>query len=528
MGREHSSGQQFMPGDRIKGYEIVKVFNPGAFTFTGIARAPNSQRVFIKKYRRPGGMSSWLQAFMDHQAELKRRVQGDPAAKAMCYEFGEFFELSMRGTSVQMRAYYQVFECIEGGGDLRAFLSPAKSSTGSLNWSQRVMFAKMFMSGMNAIHRIGIVHSDLKPENLYLLPDAALASKFKLRIIDMDASLLEGRRAPWDGTGEGYVGTPGYMSPEHVSGAVPQQYSDVFTSGLILSELLCGQHPAASYLGDEAQYAEAVKSGRLLPIEVTQPIERVSDLRFLNAVLTGCLRPEARRRPTVEEVLRALNGALASWDGQAPHSGASVSLPAAAPRLAPMPPPAPAPLGPSSHRPDVEMTREFFRILAVTGKSEMRRADICAAVIEKGLPQPYWFFRPVFRVKHGLYRIPTIDECLKQGMGYGCNTESYDSVEAGVVQLVARGKQMTVRLPGTFGQRQFKDWGDEFTRFMSPDQFQLLRASDERWFLAPCKSASNTTYVDDQPLAGAVAVRDGMTVSLGRSGKCRITLRVTE
>ncbi len=530
MGREHSSGQQFMLGDRIKGYEIVKTFNPGAFTFPGIARASNGQKVFIKKYRRPGGMSPWLQAFMDHQAELKRRVQGDPAATAMCYEFVDFFELSMDGTSVRLRAYYQVFECIEGGGDLRAFLSPAKSPAGSLDWPQRVMFAKMLLSGINAIHRVGIVHSDLKPENLYLLPDAALASKFKLRIIDMDASLLEGRRAPWDGTGEGYVGTPGYMSPEHVSGAVPQKHSDVFTAALILSELLCGRHPAAGYLGNEAQYAEAVKSGRLTPIEVPQPIERVGDLRFLSAVLTGCLRPEASRRPTIEEILRALNGALASWDGQTPRSVSSSPPAPSVPPPVPPPtsPPAPAPPGPSSSGPDVEMTQKFFHILAANRHGEMRRAEICDAVVAKGLPKPYWFFQPAFRVRHGVYRIPTIDECLKKGMGYGCGMNEPEPVEDSAVQLVAKGRQMTVRLPGTFGQRQFKDWGDEFTRFMSPEQFQLLRAADERWLLAPCASASNTTYADGQPLTGTVPIRDGMTVSLGRAGKCRLTLRVEE
>lgn len=518
MGREHSSGQQFMPGDRIKGYEIIKPFNPGAFTFPAIARAPNGRLVFLKKYRRPGGMSPWLQAFMEHQDELKRRVHSDQAAKAMCYEFIDFFELSTRGISVQMRAYYQVFEFFEGGGDLSTFLVPEKSPIGPLNWSQKVMFAKMFVSGVNAIHRVGIIHSDLKPENLYLLPDAALASKFKLRIIDMDASLLEGRRAPWEGTGEGYVGTPGYMSPEHVSGAVPGKHSDVFTSGLILSQLLCGRHPAASYLVDEAQYAEAIQKGSLTPVEITQPVERVSDLRFLSAVLTGCLRPEARRRPTIEEVLRALNGVLALWDGQKPAGGSS-SIPV------PIPPVSP---GKSSHDSDAAMTEQCIRILTALGRREMRRGEICAAAAAKGLPLPYWFFRPVFRIRHGVYRIPSLDECLKQGMGYGRGMDVHGEVEEGTVKLVAKDREMTIRLPGTLGQRVFKDWGDEFARFMSPDQFQLLRAPDQTWLLAPCRSATNTTYVDSQPLNGAVPIRDGMTISLGRAGKCRVTVRIPE
>lgn len=526
MGREHSSGQQFVTGDRIKGYEIIKPLSPGAFTFPGIAKASNGTLVFFKKYRRPGGMSSWLQAFIDHQHELKRRVQSDEAARAMCYDFIDFFELSARGTSVQMRAYYQVFEFFEGGGDLSKFLSAEKSPMGPLSWPQKVMFAKMFVSGVNAIHRIGIIHSDLKPENLYLLPDASLASKFKLRIIDMDASLLEGRRAPWEGTGEGYVGTPGYMSPEHVSGAVPGKHSDVFTTGLILSQLLCGRHPAASYLTDEAQYAAAVKAGRLTPIAITQPIERVIDLGFLNAVLNGCLHPEARRRPTAEDLLRALNGVLASWDGQKPSAVASsphVPLPPAPP----VPPPA---VGPQMSSPgsDTEMTEQVIRILAASGRREMRRSEICDVVVAKGLPLPYWFFRPAFRIRHGVYRIPTLDECLQRGMGYGRGSDAPEDVEEGTVKLVSQSHEMTIRLPGTLGQRVFRDWGDEFARFMSPAQFQLLRAPDQAWLLAPSQSATNATYVDNQPLTGVVPVRDGMTISLGRAGKCRITVRLGE
>jgi serine/threonine protein kinase len=103
------------------------------------------------------------------------------------------------------------------------------------------------LAGINAIHRAGVIHTDLKPENFYLLPDPAMAVKYKLRVIDMDFSLLEGKQAPWHGH-EGYVGTPGYLSPEHLAGKVPVKASDVFTLGLILGQVLGGGHPAAPSL----------------------------------------------------------------------------------------------------------------------------------------------------------------------------------------------------------------------------------------------------------------------------------------
>jgi hypothetical protein len=59
MGAEFSSGIKFDIGDRIKGYEITNVFDPGALAFSGKAKAPNGRPVFFKKYRVPGGSTPW-------------------------------------------------------------------------------------------------------------------------------------------------------------------------------------------------------------------------------------------------------------------------------------------------------------------------------------------------------------------------------------------------------------------------------------------------------------------------------------
>ena len=304
MSAEFSSGIRFKQDDQIKGYRILKEFDPGAFAFPGKAQSPDGRVVFFKKYKRPGGASEWYQGFVDYQQELKRRIQADDAARKLCYEFIEFFERKQHGNR---RAFYQVFEWVEGGTDLRGVLqNPA-----GYDWSQRVIFARVMMAGINAIHRAGIIHTDLKPENFYLLPEPSIAAKYKLRVIDMDFSLIEAKAAPWNGF-EGYVGTPGYMSPEHLTGRVPSKPSDVFTCGLIIGELLSGGHPCA----DMAAYDELAKNGALRPIVVQKDIAEVRDSGFLHHVLNGMLRPEATKRPTAEQVLRALSGQLAEWDGR--------------------------------------------------------------------------------------------------------------------------------------------------------------------------------------------------------------------
>ena len=101
------------------------------------------------------------------------------------------------------------------------------------------------------------MHADLKPANAYLIEDPTIGSGYQLKLIDMDFSLLADRRAPWHGH-QGYVGTDNYRSPEHLArGSVPGLASDVFTCGLMLYELLAGEHPYWS--DDQAEYAKQVQ-----------------------------------------------------------------------------------------------------------------------------------------------------------------------------------------------------------------------------------------------------------------------------
>ena len=354
MAGEHSSGIKFAENDNIKGYVILKAFDPGGFAFAGKAKSPSGRTVFFKKYKRPGGAAPWYQGFVTYQTELKRLIQSNPAAKSLCYEFIEFFEMTKLGGAMPLRAFYQVFEWVEGGKDLKKVVEEIETHSSAVPWDQRVVFAKVMVAGINALHRAGIIHSDLKPENFYLLPDSTVEAKFKLRVIDMDFSIIEGRKAPWDGV-EGYVGTPGYLSPEHLTpNSVPKKASDVFTMALILGQLLGDGHPAGKKMD---QYDELVKTAKLTPVVIRQPIPRVPDLQFLNTVINSALRLDSTKRPTAQQLLEALSGQLAEWEGKRPRQSipaspvAAPSHPAAThtppvpstPRVAPPATPTPAP-----------------------------------------------------------------------------------------------------------------------------------------------------------------------------------------
>jgi serine/threonine protein kinase len=197
------------------------------------------------------------------------------------------------------------------------------------------------MMGISALHDQRIVHTDLKPDNLLLIPNPSRAGAYHLKLIDMDWAIFSDRKAPWDGQGVGYVGTPGYMSPEHIEQRVPAECSDVYTCAIMLAELLAGEHPFAGKRGDDAIMARAVKAGDFKRFKLAKPIDKVDNPAFLEALVNRALHPSANQRPTASELKDALFGRGDA--GKTPDAPRPSPAPAPSPTPAPTPRPPPAP-----------------------------------------------------------------------------------------------------------------------------------------------------------------------------------------
>ena len=369
------------PGEMIGKYRIEKEINAGAMAFSYAATC-GDEKVFLKQYKSPTPTVPWYEKYVEYQKELKRRVEATNA-KNFSYRFIDFFEAPFAGSP--FKNFFQVFEWVEGGKDLEHFLQDCRVP-GKVSWEQRRTLACVMMAGINAVHDAGIVHCDLKPPNIVLFEDNDIAAKYRLKVIDMDFSVLKDQAAPWHGT-SGYVGTPMYFSPEHLRpGFVPVQSSDIFTCGIILYELLADCHPYP----DQESYNDAVLNWTAPAPALLGDIPGDPGARDLAAKLIyQCLCPDAAKRPSAKDVNFALRG---RFEGTPPDVTLPTERRPMPPRAdppsrppsetVPPPPPPPPPLPPPTPKAArLELVSESGKVLACGIRTDLGK-HICSPLGE--------------------------------------------------------------------------------------------------------------------------------------------------
>src|SRR5438105_2579617 len=111
---------------------------------------------------------------------------------------------------------------------------------GALSPERALDVALQLARGLTAAHEHGVVHRDIKPDNLFVSGDGAL------KILDFGIAILqppaEGPQTWSTEAGAArFAGTPAYMSPEQIQGRVTDARSDIFSFGAVLHEMLTGK-----------------------------------------------------------------------------------------------------------------------------------------------------------------------------------------------------------------------------------------------------------------------------------------------
>lgn len=130
---------------------------------------------------------------------------------------------------------YMVLELLEGR------TLEARLRFGAMPPAEAVDVLRQMVDGLEYAHENGVIHRDLKPGNVMLAPDG------RVRIMDFGIARLLGRARLT--ASNATMGTPLYMSPEHLDARTIDERSDVYSLGVIAYEMLTGAPPFA---GEEA------------------------------------------------------------------------------------------------------------------------------------------------------------------------------------------------------------------------------------------------------------------------------------
>jgi serine/threonine protein kinase len=191
--------------------------------------------------------------------------------------------------------------------------------------------------GLGAAHQVGVVHRDLKPDNIIVVPTSDGAELAKL--LDFGVAKLLNRDDEDVGfqTAAGSViGTPAYMSPEQAGGMLVDARSDIYSLGAIMYELFCGQ---PMFRG--RSFGEYVRKHLTeMPIPPRQTGGGALLDPRLEAVILKCLEKDPNQRfGNILELRDALLGMLGGMETQNPsiHSIAHSAIVPPNPAMRPQP-----------------------------------------------------------------------------------------------------------------------------------------------------------------------------------------------
>jgi len=184
------------------------------------------------------------------------------------------------GIASDGRPYYAM-EFLEG-----ETLAQLLTRRGRLPWREVAELGIQACQALEAAHGLGVVHRDIKPQNLFL------TSAGTLKVLDFGITQTEPEPEPSNTESLSLIGTPEYMAPEQIGGAAVDARADVYALGAVLYELVTGCLPHV------AESTVALLD-RKVHEKVKPPSQRVRKLRlprYLDRVLLTALATDTKDR----------------------------------------------------------------------------------------------------------------------------------------------------------------------------------------------------------------------------------------
>lgn len=224
-------------------YEILEVIGTGGMAVVYKAMCHRLNRYVAVKI---------LRDELANDEEFRQRFQTEAQAVAMLSHPNI---VSVYDVSHSDDVEYIVMELIEG-----VTLMQYMKKKGALGWKEALHFAVQISKALEHAHEKGIVHRDIKPQNIMILKDGTI------KVADFGIAALESAQ---EKKSDQTVGSVHYIAPEQARGEQPDPRSDIYSLGVVLYEMLTGKMP---YDGDTAEQV-ALKhiTGHAVPPQELKP-----------------------------------------------------------------------------------------------------------------------------------------------------------------------------------------------------------------------------------------------------------------
>lgn len=280
-------------------YELLEVIGSGGMAVVYKAKCHRLNRMVAVKI---------LKSELAQDADFRRRFRDESKAVAMLSHpnIVAVHDVSRGATE------YIVMELIDG-----ITLKQYIERRGKLNWREALHFIAQIMKGLSHAHSRGIVHRDIKPQNIMVLRDGSVkVADFGIAYLQNSSNTLT----------QEALGSVHYISPEQAKGNRPDVRSDIYSAGVVLYEMLTSRLP---FEGDSAVSVaiQHLNSVPLTPREINPDVPEALELICMKAMSPDI----SRRYQSSEDMLADLEEFRKNPDTEMPFTIKDIRRPAEEP-----------------------------------------------------------------------------------------------------------------------------------------------------------------------------------------------------